>query len=226
MSEQIARTCPEISERDRNAQMAGPRPAIGNTAELTLKFTRKGQVLENVVHQTYDNDVNPGWTVEALTNRCGDLKDWFYANRTQWASDCSLTEIVAEDIGVAGGGTRVDYTGPLPLPGINPGETLPNSITKAMKLGSSHAGRSYRGRIFHTGMTDAFLNTGNQDLVSDSGLAALQAIYEDLRTRLTQGVGDDARHMSVVSWKLAIATKVEYVAHTSPYISSMRRRLT
>lgn len=126
----------------------GPRPLTPNVAEVTMQFKQDGQYLYNK-HHFYDD---AGFDEGRLNNLGTAIREWWDTNlKGQCNNLCTLEAITVRDLSEAAG-LEIAVTTGLPLVGANPNNSVPNSVTVAVKKATGRAGRSYHGRTYHVGL--------------------------------------------------------------------------
>jgi hypothetical protein len=142
------------------------------------------------------------------------------------SNTCILSAVITTSLGTVGAPGTL-YTTGLPKVGTNIQPQLPNNVTIAMSLNTALRGRSFRGRIYHIGLTenDVTLNT-----IPGTTLTPLIAAYEAARL-LAAGSGSQTFQLAVLSYYAAKAIRTTPVATPVTSISSdgiidaQRRRL-
>lgn len=128
-----------------------------NTARVEMVFSQNGQIVENVYHVAFAGSISP----TMLTDMCAIFKAWWVTNLQGGVSNTvSLNVIKARDL-TTSSGSAVEYTTGLPLVGGSSLHALPNNSTLAIKWSTGLAGRSFRGRTYHVGLTVGDLLDGN-----------------------------------------------------------------
>jgi hypothetical protein len=143
-------------------------PAV-NTARVEMVFHENGCIIENVYH-----------VLKGSAFGGTDLTDIAQAFRDWW--DAELQSVVADDVALdlikvrnmtTATSPAIEFTDGLPLVGGSGGGALPNNSTLAIKWTTGFAGRSFRGRTYHIGLTDNDLaNTVSIDSTAQSFFAA------------------------------------------------------
>ena len=202
----------------------GPMPPLNipGGIRIAMHFTYLDQKVENVYH-CMNNLPNPGEVQLHLV--ANTFKNWWITELKPLTSNkLVLREVTAGE--TVPGGITVLETGDLPAAGNSADNAMPGNVTLAVKLGTGLAGRSYRGRTYHLGMT---IGQTNGDQVQGAALASIQAAYEALRTALDNAlVGVEFSVLSTQhdkAWRdPAIMTPITGVA-IDPDLDSQRRRL-
>lgn len=198
-----------------------PRPPTENVAEVTMTFLYNNQYCINKHH--FVNTA--GWDEGSLNNLGTAVRQW-WADEIQASAPSTLSLIEIEVIDLTeGSGLGVTVQTGLPLVGANAAQQLPNNVTVAVKKGTGLVGRSYRGRTYHIGLTEA-----NVDLntLNASTQTLLQNAYDALREPLGIAIPVD---MCVLSETTGGVQRAEGVCTVvtgigvDPVIDSQRRRL-
>jgi len=113
-----------------------------------------------------------------------------------------------------------------PIVGTSGGGSMPNNAAFAIKFTTTLAGRSYRGRIYHGGISGSMLSGVN---TVDTGIAAdLVTFYEDLVDAAALAGGQHvvvSRYHDNAPRTAGIATPVLSITFTDRTLDSQRRRL-
>lgn len=196
--------------------------------KVVMKFLIAGQQVCNVFYCTTTSTVDDTF----LDTLGAAIKDWWVANCKPWqVTALSLQAIELTDASVAGG-IGIEYTTGLPQPGANAGVALPNNVTLAVKLGTGHTGRSYRGRQYWLGLPEAYLDS-TKNAVLSTYLTNVKGAYDLLISdivsagaelviaSLYSGVDSDGKPIPRTT---AVTTPVGSVS-VNPTVDSQRRRL-
>lgn len=194
---------------------------VPNVCQAELIFNWNGQVVENVLHYSKSSP----WTIDTLGDLAAELKAWWDTGMQPIvAATLSLTQIKMTDLASATGPV-LNYNTGLPLAGLSGSPSMPNSIAVVITKRTDLRGRSYRGRIYHCGLTEEqCLNSALASGVA-SGLLAVYAA-----TDVFSVTGDEAiqcvvsRYSNGVPRVTGIATPVTNFT-TDGIIDSQRRRL-
>jgi len=150
------------------------RPPAENVAEAIMVFSQDGQFLMNKHH--YLNTA--GWDAGSLNNLGTALLEWWENNLQEHVPDeVSLVSIDVIDL-TEGSGLGISVTEGLPSQGAGTGVPMPNNVTLAVKKGTGFIGRSFRGRTYHIGLTEAQV-AGNT--VDSAVLEVLRDAYDGLK---------------------------------------------
>lgn len=191
-----------------------------NVVRVDVVYSWKGETCENVFHFQGDDTPEPA-DMSALATA---VRNWRSASlRPLQANDCLHSKVKVQDL------SAVDGLGVELL--ISPADqgnltdvSLPNNCTVAVGLKTGFSGRSFRGRAFHIGLTEA-LRTGNQ--LTPTTITALIAAYNALRGPFTTNnyfLGIlSTRHLGAV--RTAGLFNIVNQVTVNPVLDSQRRRL-
>jgi hypothetical protein len=197
------------------------RPRTPDTAEATLTFLYNGQYCINKHH--FLNTA--GWDEGSLNNLGTAIREW-WADELQASapSTLSLIEIEVIDLSPDSNLGITVQTG-LPLVGGNAAQQMPNNVTIAVKKGTGLVGRSYRGRTYHIGLTEANVD---MNVINSSTQTLLQTAYDALKEPLGIAIPVDMCVLSETTGGVqraeGICTPVTGI-NVDPVIDSQRRRL-
>lgn len=120
-----------------------------------------------------------------------------------------------------------DWVGILPLTGALAGNSMPSNVCWCLKKQTGLAGRSYRGRLYHMGLSEAVVSGNYVDAVH---AAAVEDAWNALI--IQADAYNDGFEMVVPSYRLngaprttAVATKVTAFVSTDLIVDTQRRRL-
>lgn len=197
-----------------------PFQAAPNTARIELIFTQDGQRVENVFHITYSSFFTTGHLYEAINA----FRDWWAADGKGYASSAvKPTLIVAASLQDATAPTVEASLDADPV-GTRTSPAMPMNVTVAVGLRTALRGRSYRGRIYHVGLTE--------DMIAFSVLLPvyvtdLVANYNALRATLAPygfALAVLSRVNGGVRRTVGVSTPVESIT-VDAFLDSQRRRL-
>lgn len=138
----------------------------------------------------------------------------------------TLNRIKLRDLSVANGYV-LDWVGLLPMTGTAVGNSMPSSVAWSLKKTTGLAGKSFRGRIYHMGFTEAQISGNYVDPVVATDI--LNA-WEDLRVAAA-GAGDGFELVVVSTMAnkapraVGVATYVQAIVAVDGRIDTQRRRL-
>lgn len=164
------------------------------------------------------------WTPERLTEVCEAIRDWWDESMSGWTStDVELVSVLGRALAV-----QDSYVVELPtaVPGTGVQNILPFSNTIALKETTGLAGRSFRGRLYHIGLTE---NEVAADYVNGPTAAGLLAAYELLRTDVFPGVAATwcvfSRYSDGNVRATGLATPITTLSWNDLRVDTQRRRL-
>lgn len=164
-----------------------PAPGV---CQAELIYLWDGQVVETVLHFKPSVTLTP-----PLMNELGaHLVNWFNAQLDiQLPTVMTLTAVKLTDM-TTNIAPVVNYSTGLPLNGVSAAISLPNNCALVITKRTLLRGRSFRGRIYHPGLTEANV-TANQ--VSSVYVVNTVAIYSLLIVFTTAGA----------EWKMQVVSK-------------------
>jgi hypothetical protein len=195
---------------------------VPGVAEIRMQFSYSGEQAENVYHVSLDGE----WNLTNLNVMADAFLDWWTDNlRTGVPTTLTLQRILARDLTTATS-PAIEYTAGMPTSGTDVSPQLPNNVSVAVKWTTGQAGRSYRGRTYHLGMTEAqvannAISGANQTFL----LSAYNALINDVEAAIT------GAHLVVVSKYTNNAPRTEGIfteilaVSIDPTVDSQRRRL-
>lgn len=194
---------------------------VPNTLGVELVFfnATTGQFAENTLYFVKATD----WTVGESDDMAALLTDWWIDNlQALTAATWNLSLIRTTELESASGFAR-EY--PVDQDGGAGSAALPGNVTVAISFRTAFRGRSFRGRNYFVGLTEAQVTN---DTVVDTTVTALRTAYEVLADL---GITLGAQHAVVSRYALGvprvtgIATIVlSYLVNNT--IDSQRRRLS
>ena len=209
-----------VYQRYRNHAMPVTFVPFSRTAQFAICFDSNGQKCQNVLHYQAENI----WDVAGLIAHASVLTTlWSTYLQSGVNSATTLTRILARSLENQFA-PSIEYLPYTPMVGAYSGTPAPGNVTACVKLGSSQAGRSYRGRLYHVGMSATSFN-GNQ--IVSSYVTFLKDAYNEFRssTELEDKVLVVAsRYHNGEPRITGIVTPVVYVSVNGD-VDSQRRRL-
>lgn len=189
-----------------------------------MVYMQDGQRVENVFHVKVSD---AALTDAQLTSLLDSFQTWYGINmKPNQANTVSLVSIIATDLT----GDGLAYERPITANNVGTanGVAYPNSVTIAIKWLTSRRGRSYRGRTFHIGLTEAHVpRPGNR--MSAASVTSLQAAYANLLLQLSEtSTGSTLVVLSTVHDGAPRAQGVTTPITTcqiDPVVDNQRRRL-
>lgn len=193
---------------------------FNNVAMVELFYREDNQRLENVLH--FQLTSSP--TVSSLQTLCQNVASWWdTVMRPLVNTAVTLVAVKATSLNTQNA-PSVEYTTGLPLAGTASGTAAPNSVTVAVKLITLNRGRSYRGRVYHVGMSVAnisgnVLTTGYRTALTTAyGALTIPAGFGGAILVVASRVEDGQPRTN------GVATTVSGVS-VNPTLDSQRRRL-
>lgn len=160
------------------------------TAMLEYLMRQDGQAVENVVHYRL---VAGAPTVADMSVLAAAAVAWWNTHlKPLTASNVSLVGIKVTSLQTFNAPV-VEYLTGLPIVGTASGTPMPNNVTIVTRLATDNRGRSYRGRVYHVGLTNTQIS-GNT--VGATTRTALQAAWSNAFTLGTAPV-----------WTLVVASR-------------------
>lgn len=198
-----------------------PFVPFANTVQANLRLTWSGEEVENVLHFQTPGAVTPADMAAVAEG----LEDWWVTNMPAFVSSTVVyREVYVVDLTSQTGGTFT-AAGGSGTPGTAGAQSLPNNNTVAISLRTANRGRSFRGRIYHIGLTEAQVD--NNTLVS-SIQTALPAVYALLLNEASFGgcqLAVASRFSGGQPRGTGVSTPVLTVLLADPTVDSQRRRL-
>jgi len=194
-----------------------------NVVQAELLYTWDTQIVETVLHY----QLAGGYDIPKMILLGAAIRTaWASGIQGSMSSAVTLTQIRLTDLTTVSSPV-VNYSVGLPLSGaLVATPALPNSIAIVMTKRTDLRGRSYRGRIYHPGLTEADV-AANQ--VASVRVTALLTSYSNM-INLTDS-GANVHHLVVVSRFTggaargsAVVTLVTSIS-TDGIVDSQRRRL-
>lgn len=164
---------------ETTAMCSGPHPFIPcpGVAKFTLQYTSGTDIMENILNVHHVD--GSGWSDAQLSAMASTIATAWGANvAAQASTNIELSNVRATDLS--------SHTAPSILNtyaafGSDATTMLPQGTTLAVKLTTDKRGRSYRGRIFHPGLTDHRLNT---DTLTSVYASAIVNAWRAVRTAI------------------------------------------
>lgn len=179
------------------------------------------QTVESVLHFTAPS----GPTVTDLNNLGLALVNWWTTNikpnmpTTLQLSDIRMTDLSSQT------GQVFDYATGMPVVGTSASPSLPNSVACVFTKRTAQRGRSYRGRIYQYGLTEAAVTN---NLLAGSNVSGYITAYNLLRSfstaTMTWTFVVASRYNNGAPRTTGVATPVVNIT-SDGVIDSQRRRL-
>lgn len=201
----------------------GSRPFIpaASTMRVQLIYTLNSQRMENVFHV-----LSGGGLLTADLDRVEAVFAawWTATGRAQVPNNVNLVLIVVDALNVESG-LHKEYSSGWTAIGTLGSPALAGQNTMAVKLATSFSGRSFRGRIYWPGFTNADIVSG---LVTAARRDAVVVAVNTLRTNLAAG-GDALAVVSYChlgAWRAtATVTAITGVSAKTTLAQQKRRRV-
>lgn len=191
-----------------------------NTVKAELIYRQDGQTMENVLH--YRSLVTPAVEdMELLAQVLVETWDAFIQPLVAPAVQLVMVRVTSL---VSDYAPVVEYVTGLPLAGTLAGTAAPNNVTVVIKFSTLARGRSFRGRLYHVGLTsNSFTNNTLQSAYRTS-LQVAWAAFQDLGTDQDWRLVVASRVSGGVPRTEGVTTMVSGVS-VNPTLDSQRRRL-
>lgn len=193
---------------------------VPNVVLVEMVYRQLDEVTENTLY--FQGNAN--WTIEDMSDLAESMKAWWIDNLEFVVNQgVALTAVRVTDLSTQFSPGIEDVNG-LPNSGLAPSPAMPNNVTVTTTFLTGLRGRSYRGRNYFIGLSEAQV-VGN--IVTAELQTAVLAAYNDLPT---YAIANGAAHV-VVSRYSAKQPRVTGVAtlvtgyKMEPTIDSQRRRL-
>lgn len=182
------------------------------------------------------------WTLTAINTLAGVLAGWWATGdgaghdpKQYTVTSMSLIALYLRDMTTVSGLSLVYNTG-LPLAGLDAATKLNDGLSFALTLRTGLAGRSFRGRIFIPGLSQANLTTVGKNELNAGALTQFTEAYGSLIGTIA---GSDAAHnelvvcsrytLPVVAGKstpraAGLTTPVSSIGYSKPVLDFQRRR--
>lgn len=182
-----------------------------NTARFELVYSQNGQIVENVFHIAFGGSIDP----TMLEDMAAVLKTWWDTEIKAIASTTvSLNVIKARDL-TTEAGSAIEYTTGLPILGTNTSQAMPNNSTLAVKWSTGLAGRSFRGRTYHVGMT------ANQLVDNNHLSSAAQVEFSTRYNNLVSSVETAGANLVVASFYHGVDVDKKPIPRTAAVITNI-----
>lgn len=166
-----------------------PAPGI---CQAELVYVWQGEHCETVLHFEPTASLTP-----LLMQELGAylVTWWDNSMQPQMSSTLQLINVKLTDM-TTNVAPVINYATGLPLPGTGAATSLPNNVALVVTKRTLLRGRSYRGRIYHPGLTEALV-TGNS--VDGAFLGTLITVYSMLLNFTTTGT----------TWDMVVVSRFE-----------------
>lgn len=199
-----------------------PFQAVPDTCQINIRYTRAGQLIENVLHATKDG----GFSLSDLTAVASTVNT---VVPTVWMPLMPANVVYQEtnviDLSVEGGSQVTQSVVGGQAGGVG-GTPYPNSVTLAIRMKSGIGGRSGSGRIYWPGFTSGQAsdsNTIESSVVADI-IDAITQLIDALET-ISAIVTIVSRFLNSAARPEGVPFVVNTVSVFDNTIDSQRRRL-
>jgi len=151
-----------------------PFVPLENGVRVEFVYNQDGQIVENVQYAQFTS-VPDASDMAALGL---ELAGWWSSDMSGNVSNTVHLVLIRIKGLTTDSEPAIEYTTGLPLTGAQSGVALPNNVTLAIKFNTGLAGRSFRGRNYFVGLTEAHLVS--QNTVSPATITALVGSYNNL----------------------------------------------
>lgn len=198
-----------------------PFQPVANAAQCLINYRQAGQALQSQLYFL----TNESEASNVLTSIAQMVADWL---TNSWApvatTAAEVVSLIVTDVNEEGG-DQITFTPIGALTGDIVSPPMPTGTTITASWRTGQAGRSYRGRTYHVGLTEQQVVA---NAVDSGSRTALQSAYAQLI--IDANVNDTplvvaSRVSGGVPRVVGVATKVLTVV-VDEYIDSQRRRLT
>lgn len=196
-----------------------------DVAKVELKQTQFGQELLNVLWFKLGTSITQALLDAVVAN----VKTaWQARIKPQISSSLTLHEIVGTDQSVSNGVSSVDSFTPIAGTGTV-GNPLPANCSVVITTLTGHRGRSFRGRIYQTGIGDG-VQGADPNQITTAYAGTLVGVWLDFINDMQAGT--PAATMSVVSHfankapRASAAVNEILAVSVNVFLDSQRRRLT
>lgn len=193
---------------------------IPNTARCEMRYTYQDQQVANVFHIESAGSL----AVSDLMAMGEALVDWWGSMATIITNDVELREIDIRDLTTASG-LGILYNAGLPISGGLAGSPLPNNVTVAIKWGTGLTGRSFRGRTYHIGITEAQVSGNALESAFSTSLLNGYGALPNLITTAGYTLVVASRYSNNQPRSSGVTTPILNAAYADVVIDSQRRRL-
>ncbi len=200
-----------------------PLPPVASTSRVVLEWTWAGQLCANVLH--YLNTTGSGGP-QAADIGAKIVGNFNTATRAVITTGCALTRIGVTPLDPSPPPSQ-DYATGLPLAGTSGSPSMPNNVTAAASFRTAFRGRSFRGRAFVVGLTEAGITA---NAIEPTVITAWLNFWEAMRVLEPTG-GEATYQLAVVSYMsggvlrpVPIATPVTSITMDG-IVDTQRRRL-
>lgn len=192
-----------------------PAPVAPGIVAMEAIWTIDGQLVENTFHYKPTVAITP----TLLQSMANNYIQWASANYGMWSTQTGLVRVQLRDLSSATGIVYEEQPVP-PVTGHSAGIPLSNNCAIAIKRQSGLRGRANRGRVYHFGLTEDFMQSFNTLSVSQGNtfVAAYDGLLSSMAT--TCSAPEVILHRAT-----GTSTPVQNYVLSDNTIDSQRRRL-
>ncbi len=193
---------------------------IPNAASLEYIYQWDGQICENVLTyrlpQAISQDSLQDLTTAAIA--------WWNTNLKPLINNSvALLAVKATDLTTSTGPVVEDTTG-LAIAGTSTGNPVPNNVTVAIKLITANRGRSFRGRVYHVGLSQTAVTNNTVSLTVRNNIRNAWLAAKELSSNPGWTLCVGSRYSDNAPRITGLATPVTDISVNS-VVDSQRRRL-
>jgi hypothetical protein len=194
---------------------------VPQAVQAELVFRQDNQIMQNVLH--YES--TSAWTPADMQELGSLLVGWWSSDlRPQQVTVMSLVNIKLTDLSTAIAPV-INYAVGLPLAGSRAEAAMPNSVTLCITKRTLFRGRSYRGRIYHCGMSELQVTDNSVSALTASNLVdAYLPLLSLVGTVETYTLGVVSRYENGIARNPGIITPVISL-DANTRVDTQRRRL-
>lgn len=197
---------------------------VENVAEVEIRQMIFGQLIENTLYFL----LNDGWSPELLSDLATSVGVWFIEEvLPSLSAEISVREVLARDLST-GASAQGIYSPPANA-GASGANAAPSNVAIAISLRTALAGRSFRGRNFIAGISNANTIENQVDTATaDIIVAAYNLMMGTYVSAAVPGVswGVVSRFADGAARVAGVFTPIVLASLTDYFIDSQRKRLT
>lgn len=165
---------------------------VPDCVQVELVYLFDTQRCQNVLHYNPNGAYGP----DEMLELGAEMVDWFDANmQPNLATTISLIAVRVTDLATATA-PSVEVTSGLPLAGTLSSPALPNNVSCVITKRTVFRGRSYRGRIYMAGITEADVTN---NIVAGARLTSWLDAWAIARSMVTTGL----------EWTMGVVSRFE-----------------
>jgi hypothetical protein len=191
-----------------------PSPIIANVAQVTVKGSLFGQVVENVWYA----QCSASPTAEELTGIAEPFPTFYAELMLGLSEDLSINEIVVRNMGSAAGPEITFAVTPAQTGGVATA-SMPGNVAFCISLRSALAGRQFRGRKYFSGLPiNQVVDNAINVTLADQMVTAVQGLIAQMII--------NTNPLQAVSLTYLTSVPLVTAVYTDLWVDSQRRRLT